>query len=97
MPRTPTIRYRAPFRDGQPPPGAVLMNLSPRARRAYRVLRAVKVRSALPMLGRATWRLSVEPMSAEAGRSEIATGAPRWSLIWDRRSPQRAGVMRNAA
>ena len=65
-------------------PGTILMGVTARTRRAYRVLEAVKAKGP-PALGCSTWRLRVERMSAEAGRAEIAAGAPGWSIEWDSR------------
>lgn len=81
--RMPTIRYRCPTIEGGPMAGHIVMGDGPRVRRAYRVLAAVKTRAGLPALGCCTWRLSVEPMSATAGRAEIEAGVPRWGIVWD--------------
>lgn len=60
------------------------MGTSPRTRRAYRVLDARRTKG-MAALGIVTWRISVEPISADAGRAEIAAGAHFWSLVWDHR------------
>lgn len=83
--RIPTLRYRAPFIDGAPPVGAIVMGNGPRVRRAYRILLATKTKSSLVGLGVCTWKLLVEPMSAAAGRDEIDAGAPHWEIVWDKR------------
>lgn len=83
--RAPQIRYRCPTTRGQPPTGAIVMADGPRVRRGCRILKAVKVRSSMVMLGMVTWRLSVESMSSAAAREEIAAGAPHWGIKWDRR------------
>jgi hypothetical protein len=85
MSRAPTIRYRCPATDGEPFPGLILMGDGPRVRRAYRVLSTRRSKSGLAALGIVTWKLTVEPMSAAAGREEIATGVPAWSIKWDSR------------
>lgn len=82
-PRHPTIRYRCPTASGAPLPGHIVMGEGPRVRRAYRVLDARATRGGLIALGCITWRLTVEPMSAAAGRSEIAAGVPAWGVKWD--------------
>lgn len=64
-------------------PGHILMGEGPRIRRAYRVLGAKKATGGLIALGCATWRLTVEPMSAAAGREEVEAGAPLWGMRWD--------------
>lgn len=84
--RQPIIRYRLPLVDGTPEIGAILMGDGPRVRRAYRILSATRTKSALVGLGVVTWKLIVEPMSAVAGREEIDSGVPGWSLQWDKRS-----------
>lgn len=78
------IRYRCQATLGAPLPGSIVMGTSDRVRRAFRVLGARRVEG-MAALGVATWRLAVEPMSADAGRAEIAAGAPFWSIRWDRR------------
>ena len=65
------------------------MGLGPRVRRAYRVLNARRVKSSVwrrAGLGVVTWKIDVERMSAEAGREEIALGAPHWGIVWDKRN-----------
>jgi hypothetical protein len=81
----PTLRYRCPASEGAPPVGIILMGDGPRVRRAYRVLSAARTKSEVVGLGMAAWKLRVEPMSAAAGRDEIATGVPWWCIQWDRR------------
>lgn len=91
----PVIRYRLPADCGPVPIGAILMGTGPRVRRAYRILSAQQVR---PGWFRhdgcggyeVTWKLTVEPMSAEAGRAEIAAGMPHRSIVWDKREKRRA-------
>jgi hypothetical protein len=83
--RQPALRYRCPVTEGEPTPGTILMRDGPRARRAYRVLSSKRVRHSMPMMGYATWRIFVEPMSAAAGREEIDAGHPWWTIAWDRR------------
>jgi len=85
-PRTPRLSYRCPACDGPPAPGTIVMGLGPRVRRAYRVLNARRVRSKIVGLGVVTWKIDVERMSAEAGREEIALGAPHWGIVWDKRN-----------
>jgi len=89
MTRAPTIRYRCPPARGAPSPGHIIMGNGPRTRRAYRVL-SVRRAKGLAALGVATWRIAVEPMSAAAGREEIAAGVPHWLIKWDSRA-RRAG------
>lgn len=84
--RLPIITYRCPIVDGAPASGHIIMSFGPRARRAYRVLIARKVQSRTAGLEIQVWRLSVEPMSAERGREEIAAGTPHWWIQWDNRS-----------
>jgi hypothetical protein len=60
------------------------MGVGPRTRRAYRVLAATRCKG-MPAVGVATWRIQVEPMSAERGREEIAAGAQHWDIVWGRR------------
>lgn len=83
--RVPSIRYRCPAVDGAPLPGTIIMGDGPCVRRAYRVLSADRTQSGIAGLGVVTWRLRVEPMSAAAGREEIAAGALWWTIAWDRR------------
>lgn len=78
------IRYRCQSVLGAPLPGSIVMGTSDRVRRAYRVLSARRA-AEMPALGVATWKLAVEPMSADAGRAEIAAGAPFWTIKWDAR------------
>ncbi len=85
MNRAPTIRYRCPAAHGNPSPGHILMGEGPRVRRAYRVLTIRRTRGGLIGLGCVTWKLTVEPISAAAGREEIAAGVPLWSIRWDSR------------
>jgi hypothetical protein len=66
------------------------MGDGPRVRRAYRVLSAARTKSAIVGLGVVTWKLRVEPMSAERGRAEIAAGTPWWCIHWDKRQKKRA-------
>lgn len=93
MSRAPTISYRCSPEDGNPSPGHILMGEGPRVRRAYRVLTIRQVRPGwLRREGDqwlATWKLTVEPMSAERGRDEIAAGVPAWGIKWDSRSKRR--------
>jgi hypothetical protein len=79
-----TIRYRCPAAHGAPMPGHIIMGTGPRVRRAYRVLACQKAKST-PALGVSTWRITVESMSAAAGRAEIEAGCPAWHIQWDRR------------
>lgn len=92
--RAPTISYRTDESDGRPPLGAILMGTGPRVRRAYRILVARRVKSSSwrvgSGLGTVTWKLTVERMSAAAGRDEIAAGVPWRSIVWDKRSRRRA-------
>lgn len=82
--RQPTLRYRCPVEDGQPPVGTILMGNGLRVRRAYRILTATMTRS--PDVNHLRfWKLQVEPMSAQAGREEIAAGVPHWSIYWNKR------------
>lgn len=90
MSRQPTISYRCPTAHGNPSPGHILMGEGPRVRRAYRVLSIRQVRGGLIALGCATWKLTVEPMSADAGRREVEAGTPRWGIKWDSRKKGRA-------
>lgn len=83
--RRPVIRYRTPTAGGPPPAGAIVMGTGARVRRGYRVIRAAASKNGIAMLGFQTWRLAVEPMSAEQARAEIAAGAPHWEIVWDRR------------
>jgi hypothetical protein len=87
--RRPTIRYRCPATDDGPQPGIILMGDGPRVRRAYRVLSASRAKSAIVGLDFITWKLQVEPMSAERGREEIAAGIPWWCIHWDKRERKR--------
>lgn len=89
MNRAPVIRYRCPTDDDNPAPGYILIGQGPRVRRAYRVLTTKQIRP-----GRfikegdaylASWKLTVEPMSAERGREEIASGTPYMWIKWDSR------------
>jgi hypothetical protein len=80
-----TLRLRCPVAHGHPTPGCIVMGTGLRVRRAYRVLAATKVKSTVVMLGIWTWRLTVEGMSAERGKAEIAAGHPHWTINWDRR------------
>jgi hypothetical protein len=89
MRKPPSIRYRCPAAEGSPMPGHILMGTGPRVRRAYRVLSATRCKGQ-PALGIATWRLTVEPMSAERGREATAEGTPTWGLYWDRRERKSA-------
>lgn len=82
----PQIRYRCPTAGGPPPIGAIIMSKGPRARCGYRVLGAVKTKSAMVMVGITTWRVSVERMSVAAAREEVAAGAAHWEIVWDKRS-----------
>jgi hypothetical protein len=86
MRKASTIRYRCPDAWGGPPIGLILMGDGKRVRRAYLVLGAKKAKSSSAGLGVTTWRLTVESMSAERGREEIAAGCPHWSIVWDSRS-----------
>lgn len=88
MIRIPTLRYRCPLSEGSPAIGTILMGEGPRVRRAYRVLSATRSKSCLVGLGVVTWRIKVEPMSADAGRKEIEDGTPYWSIKWDSRAPR---------
>lgn len=36
-----------------------------------------------------TWKLTVERMSAERGRAEIADGTPWQPIVWDKRKRRR--------
>lgn len=81
------IRYRCPASHGEPPIGAIVMGDGARVRRAYLVMRAVRCRGT-PALGSVTWRLTVERMSAAAGRYHIECGAPHWTIVWDSRAPR---------
>lgn len=85
MSRAPTIRYRCPAAGDDPFPGLILMGNGPRVRRAYRVLNARKTTSVVVGLGICTWKLTVEPMSAAAGREEIDADTPAWTIKWDSR------------
>lgn len=87
--RQPTIRYRCPTTEDAPTIGIILMGDGPRVRRAYRVLSVRRARSGALALGFVTWRLAVEPMSAERGREEIAAGVPGWNIVWDHRNRRR--------
>lgn len=85
-----TIRYRCPVEDGSPAMGHILMGEGPRVRRAYRVLLVKQVRAGWLLDNgdgtfSATWKLTVEPMSAAAGREEIEAGTPCWGIKWDSR------------
>ena len=83
--KAPSIRYRVRTVEGGLPPGAIIMGVGRKVRRAYRVLSIARVRTGMPMLGITTWRVWYEPMSVQRGRDEIATGAPHWPIYWDRR------------
>lgn len=83
--RTKTLRYRAPFTDGPPMVGTILMGESERTRRGYRILGVKLSKSGQPALGVTTWRLAVEAMSKAAAIAEIKAGAPYWSIVWDSR------------
>lgn len=93
--RAPTISYRLPADELSPPIGSILMGDGPRVRRAYRILTVRQVRPGwLRHDGRGgyeiTWKLAVEPMSAERGRQEIAGGTPHRTIVWDKRERRRA-------
>jgi len=79
------IRYRVPTIEGAPLPGSIIMGDGPRVRRAYRVLGAKASRGGLVALGCTTWSLTVESLSADAGRAEIANGCQSWGIVWDSR------------
>lgn len=89
--KLPTIRYRCATHEGSPLPGHIIMGDGPRVRRAYRVL-SIRKTKALPGLGTTTWCISVEPMSAAAGRTEIDEGTPSWGIQWDSRKPRQRHV-----
>lgn len=88
------LRYRCPTIQGSPLPGHIIMGDGPRIRRAYRVLGATPARGDVPALGCTRWNLTVEPMSAAAGRLEIEAGCSWWGITWDarRRGARRLGI-----
>ena len=83
-----TIRFRVPTEDGALLPGHIVMGDGPRTRRAYRVFSARTSRGGAATLGCVTWILSVEFLSAEAGRSEVKSGCRLWGIEWDSRKPK---------
>ena len=86
MTRLPFIRYRLPTVQGPPLPGLIIMGTGRGVRSAYVVLGAVRT-NGTPGLGVTTWRVTVERMSAAAGRAAIAAGMPHADIRWDRRKP----------
>jgi hypothetical protein len=84
-----TLRYRAPFTDGPPMVGTILMGEGERVRRGYRILGVKRSKTTKPALGVTTWRLAVESMPKAVAISEIKAGAPYWSIVWDRRERKR--------
>lgn len=88
--RAPTISYRTDVAEGRPPLGAILMGDGPRVRRAYRIMAAHRVNARVPAVNTVTWKLTVERMSAAAGRAEIEAGVPWQTIVWDSRSKRRS-------
>lgn len=81
MKRSKTIRYRCAVASGGPMPGSIVMGDGPRVKRAYLVLSSRRT-GGTPALGMATFLLTVESMSASAGREKLAEGYPRWNIVW---------------
>lgn len=82
MSRPPTLRYTSDM--GPPPIGGILLGYGDRVRSGYLIL-AVRKTRAPASLGRATFLLHVERMSKARALAEIATGVPRWNLVWNSR------------